>query len=142
MWHTCPRCKGRGTVYTSSGGGCFITTATISQVSGKGDNCTELTLFRNYRDNWLAEQAGGQELINRYYEVAPQIVTVINRRMDSDVIYDTIWKRYLQPCFDFIQEGKFIEARELYTEMVLCLEEKFLHDNPDTFVENQELIHV
>lgn len=139
LWHSCPRCKGRGTI-ASSGGGCFITTATLSAVGNKDDSCQELRLFRNYRDNWLSEQKGGQQLIDRYYEVAPQIVAIISRRIDSQVIFDAIWQNYLLPCFAYIQEGQFVEARTLYTEMVLGLEKRFLGENQVILAENFEPI--
>ena len=44
---------------------CFITTA-VCKYLGKPDDCFELTALRDFRDNWLAEQAGGAEEIHEY----------------------------------------------------------------------------
>ena len=42
--------------------GCFLTTA-VCEYLGKADDCEELTTLRDYRDQWLAKQPGGVELI-------------------------------------------------------------------------------
>ena len=45
--------------------GCFLTTA-VCEYLGKADDCEELTTLRAYRDEWLAKQSGGVELIEEY----------------------------------------------------------------------------
>ena len=59
--------------------GCYITTA-ICEEFGKPDDCYELTSFRNFRDTWLKQQPGGQNLIAQYYKTAPTIVELINKQ--------------------------------------------------------------
>ena len=52
---------------------CYITTA-VCETFGKPDDCYELRLLRTYRDGYLAGTPGGEEMIRKYYDVAPSIV--------------------------------------------------------------------
>jgi len=71
-------------VWDNTLGRCFITTATCETL-GKPDNCYELNLFRDFRDNWLERQPDGKALIQEYYDVAPKIVNSINKRKDANI---------------------------------------------------------
>lgn len=96
---------------------CFITTAVCDNF-GKADDCYELTMFRSFRDNWLANQPEGESLINEYYRIAPNIVNKINQLRNAKEIYQQIWNEYLQPCLLFIENGKYLECESKYVEMV------------------------
>lgn len=103
----------------SSGSGtfCFITTA-VCECFGKPDDCKEITILRNYRDSWLSLQDGGKELIAEYYECAPLIVS---RLKQSEFYYEyceLLMKKYIEPCLALIDECKYVECKDLYTEMV------------------------
>lgn len=102
-------------------GGCFITTAVCGSL-GKADDCAELTAFRNFRDNWLAYQPDGRELVDEYYRVAPEIVRAIDARADSAEIYRAIWAEYLSPCYELIRRGRYAACRRKYVEMMRALE--------------------
>ncbi len=110
---------------SSSSGGCFITTATLTSI-GKPDNCNELKVFRNFRDNWLAKQSDGQKLISEYYTIAPQIVKAINLQDDFNKIYNNLWKDSIEPCFKLIKDSSFEEAKKIYCKVVEELNKKFL----------------
>ena len=97
--------------------GCFITTAVCDNF-GKSDDCYELTMFRSFRDNWLANQPDGESLINEYYRIAPKIVNKINQLRNAKEIYQQIWNEYLQPCLSFIETGNYPECKSKYVEMV------------------------
>lgn len=103
---------------------CYITTAVCKSL-GKPDECYELNLLRDYRDNYLSRQECGEELIRRYYDIAPTIVKRINRRADSAAVYQDIWQTYLKPCIAFIEHGKKKECMKLYTNMVYDLQDKY-----------------
>lgn len=105
---------------------CYITTA-VCETFRKPDDCYELTLLRNYRDQYLAKLPEGEALIKSYYDVAPTIVKHINKQKDSSAIYENIWEDYLSPCISMIEEGKNEDCRELYTEMVQNLQEKYFY---------------
>ena len=109
----------------SSGGGCFITTAVCDSL-GKADDCYELTMFRNFRDNWLINQSDGKSLIDEYYSTAPAIVDKINKITDSPQIYKTIWNEYLKPCLANIERGDFSECKRIYISMVNNLRNTYL----------------
>ena len=115
----------------SSGGGscedyrqlrrCFLTTA-VCEYLGKADDCEELTTLRAYRDNWLAKQPGGKELIEEYYRIAPGIVRAMKESKDYGAICEELLARYIRPCLALIAEGENEECKRLYMEMVRYVE--------------------
>lgn len=105
---------------------CYITTA-VCECFGKPDDCYELTLLRSYRDSYLMSQPEGEELIHRYYDVAPTIVKRINRSSDKKAIYQIIWETYLQPCIRMIEDGEKEACKELYIQMVNELQEEYFY---------------
>lgn len=111
--------------FGGGGGGCYITTATCEEF-GKADDCYELTQFRKFRDEWLLFQDNGKALIQKYYNDAPKIVKEINLRENHKEIYHTINKDYLEPCLSMIENEKYEECKELYSEMVNKLSKEYL----------------
>lgn len=103
---------------------CYITTA-VCESLGKTDDCYELTLLRNYRDSYLQKQPNGEEVIKKYYDIAPTIVKHINKHPDRKKIYEEVWKDYLYPCIQCIELDKNEECMKIYTDMVEILEEKY-----------------
>ncbi len=106
--------------------GCFITTA-VCESFGKPDDCYELTAFRNFRDNWLANESDGKSLIAEYYSIAPKIVAKINMCLDAAEIYCGIWENYLKPCLKFIESGEYIQCKFKYIEMVMYLKNLYMN---------------
>ena len=105
---------------------CYVTTA-VCQSLHKSDDCYELCMLRNYRDEYLAARPGGKEIIREYYNIAPTIVKRINRKEESRQIYQEIWERYLKPCIALIEKEEKEKCREVYTKMVRDLEKKYLY---------------
>ena len=103
---------------------CFITTA-VCAYQGKGDDCAELTAFRRFRDGWLMDQPDGRELVQRYYEIAPGIVTAIDLT-EPDRVYPALWDTWLKPCYEALQAGQLQTCKRQYTAMVRHLEKKYL----------------
>ena len=130
-----PRCESQASsdlysgdaylVYGYSSGGCFITTAVCSTLD-KGDDCAELTSFRQFRDGWLTNDAGGQALIEEYYQIAPQIVRAIDAETTSSDIYAGIWEEYLTPALTALQAADNQTAKDIYVDMVRDLQETYL----------------
>lgn len=104
---------------------CYITTAVCESLD-KPEDCYELNLLKNYRDGYLMETAGGEELIHEYYDIAPTIVKRINKSRNSADTYESIWNTYLKPCVSLIEEGKNEECRKLYMEMVYKLRDQYM----------------
>ena len=105
---------------------CYIATA-VCETFQKPDDCYELTLLRNYRDQYLAALPEGEEIIRAYYDVAPTIVKHINRQKNAGEIYRDIWSDYLSPCIHMIEEGKNEECKDLYIKMVRDLQKEYFY---------------
>lgn len=103
---------------------CYITTA-VCENFGKPDDCYELRTLRSYRDEYLACAPGGQDMIRKYYDVAPAIVKHINQQPQRNEIYESIWTEYLSPCIQMIEKNQLDECRVLYEDMVDTLAEKY-----------------
>lgn len=105
-------------------GFCYITTA-VCETLHKPDNCYELTMFRDFRDNYLLKQEDGKELVGEYYLVAPLIVEHINSFEERDKIYQEIWNNYLNGCLMSIESGDNEKCKEDYSKMVRELQMKY-----------------
>ncbi len=104
---------------------CFITTA-VCQYMNKPDDCYELNSFRNFRDNWLNKQDGGQSQIAEYYLIAPFIIKQIDNSNLKSLEYNRIWEQYLSKCLCMIENKRYSECRNMYTDMVADLRIKWL----------------
>jgi thiol-disulfide isomerase/thioredoxin len=82
-------------------------------------------MFRKFRDKWLKNQVGGENLIRKYYLTAPKICEKIDKLPESKRIYLDIWNTWLQPCLKLLENGKFEKCKEKYTEMVETLEKEY-----------------
>lgn len=109
----------------TSSSSCYITTAVCTSF-GKPDDCYELQAFRDFRDGCLKNQAGGESLIQEYYETAPQIIEKIDLREDSAIIYRHVWETYLSKCLSFIENKEFERCKQLYVCMVEDMRHKYI----------------
>lgn len=105
---------------------CYITTA-VCESQNKPDDCYELTILREYRDNYLLQSAEGESVVRRYYDVAPTIVNRINRQENSKEIYQEIYDEYLSSCVSLIERGEKAKCQTIYTDMVMDLQKKYLY---------------
>lgn len=105
---------------------CYVTTA-VCESQGKPDNCYELNLLRNYRDQYLLKEAGEKALVYEYYNVAPTIVKRISRQKNPGAVYDEIWDTYLKPCIQMIENDKKEECKDIYCDMVRQLQKRYLY---------------
>lgn len=133
----CPDCRRAGTKSgnehhtnhrssnssNSSSDWCFLTTVAC-EYYGKPDDCYELSVLRNYRDNWLAHQKYGSDLIREYYECAPSIVKAIKESPDYAQICTSIMNNYVNPCISLINSHCEQECKDLYVNMVKTLRNK------------------
>lgn len=105
-------------------GFCYITTA-VCETLGKPDDCYELMMFRQFRDDYLQKQHNGEQLIREYYSCAPDIVKSIDKQEQRERIYENIWNDYLKVCLKNIEEGQNQSCQENYKKMVKNLQSKF-----------------
>lgn len=110
--------------HQSSSSSCFLTSACVS-AKGLPDDCYELQVLRNYRDNWLAKAEGGLAAISHYYIVAPKIVAAIDKLAERSEIYEMIYNKMIKPCVEFIEQKKYQDAFELYKGMTLQLADEY-----------------
>ena len=106
---------------------CYITTAVCESV-GRPENCYELNLIKNYRDQYLGSTPEGAELVDQYYDIAPTIVKRINKEADSRQKYLFLWENSICPCVRLIEQNQNDECRQKYTEMVELLKKDYLED--------------
>lgn len=105
----------------SNGSFCFISTV-ICEYLGKSDDCAELNILRNYRDNWLRNQPEGQQLIVEYYNNAPLIVSRLKASDNYESHCQYLWDNYLQPCIYFVENKQYESCKKLYIEMYHYIE--------------------
>lgn len=103
---------------------CYLTTACI-QAKNLPDDCEELTLLRQFRDNYLVKKKSGSELIDLYYQYSPMIVRTIEEDEDKDLIYRYIYT-VIRKCVDAIKKGELEDTYKIYCEMVVKLKKKFI----------------
>lgn len=108
-----------------SGSFCFITTA-VCKYYEKPDDCIELTILRNYRDNWLRSQPDGADLIDEYYNIAPLIVSQMKQSEFYPEYCEKLLSQYITPCLRLIAEQKYNECKELYSEMFYYMKSEFI----------------
>ena len=112
--------------HDNDGGGasCFLTSACV-EAKGLPDDCHELTVLRNFRDNWLKNQPDGVLLIAHYYEVAPKIVEAIDKLENRLEIWDEVYRGMVVPCVEMIEKGQNEDALKLYHGMTMKLEQEY-----------------
>ncbi len=120
----CPNCGFvvKGPKYKSPSGPCFITTACVESV-GLPDDCLELKSLRWLRDNYLSKTKEGQDIIEEYYQIAPEIVEEIEKEENSSDIYFQIYKD-IKEIVLLIKNKNFEKAIKHYQAMVFKLKQK------------------
>lgn len=97
--------------------GCIVSTACTSAMN-LPDDCEELNVLRRLRDEFVKPLDGGQALIEKYYEIAPGIVTWINQQPDKDEIYARLYSDLVQGTIALFNAGKKAEALQHYRSIV------------------------
>lgn len=115
----CPIYKGHETT------GCFLTSACV-EAEGLSDDCRELTILRNFRDEYLKNLPGGADEIAEYYFIAPQIVSAIRNCSDAKALFHDIYEKVVRPCVEFIEQGMNEAAHQLYRKSVLEMKAKYI----------------
>lgn len=95
-------------------------TTACCEYKGLPDDCHELQTLRKFRDEYLALKGYGKEIIELYYEDAPDIVERINSRTDKGQIYAKIYGK-IEEIAMLIEKKQFDEAVIAYMLMVYQL---------------------
>ena len=95
---------------------CFITTACVKHFN-LPDNCYQLQILRFFRDNYLQHSEGGNELIKKYYSIAPQIVKLLNEHTNKNKLFKNIFSQINFACA-LVEQKKNEEAKKFYVKIV------------------------
>lgn len=105
---------------------CIITQACCAHF-GLSDDCKQLTMLRKFRDNYiLKRKKGGVEIIQKYYEVCPDIINRIEEEyspVQQMRIYHFI-KTQIDACCDLLKKRKL-----RYTYINYCTLINYLKNN-------------
>lgn len=105
---------------------CYITTA-VCESLGKGADCYELRLLKEYRDQYMEKTPEGHALVQEYYDIAPTIVKRMEKEPERDTLYQELYEQYLMPCIHEIEEGAYEACCSRYESMVLDLKNRYFH---------------
>lgn len=105
---------------------CYITTA-VCESLGKGLDCYELQVLKDYRDHYLELTPEGHALVEEYYDIAPTIVKRMDKQRDRDMLYKELYENYVMPCIREIESREYEACREKYQEMVLDLKARYMN---------------
>ena len=100
--------------------GCYLTTVACLH-QGLADDCFELETLRTFRDEVLMKTEEGRCLVQRYYEVAPALSTMIHESSELDEMWICI-----KACVSAISRQQESEAIRIYCEMTKALTKKYL----------------
>ena len=99
---------------------CYLTTACIRVLKGAfDDNCDELKSLRLFRDTYVKEHY--PEAIAEYYQVAPKIVSAINKQANSTQIYEKLYSELVLGTLHLIQNNSQEDAYKLYRTYTMNL---------------------
>lgn len=105
--------------------GCYLTSACMSAHGVNFyDDCKELTILRKFRDTYLKDKY--PDKIKEYYNIAPLIVTEINKEPDNNTIFKNMYEHLVSPCCDLIEKGLLEEAYNKYKEYTYKLYNKYI----------------
>lgn len=123
-YEDCPLYKDAQSKATKDSG-CYLTSACMSaQGINFYDDCKELTILRTFRDTYLKDKH--PDKIKEYYNIAPQIVTEINKEPDNRTIFKNMYEHLVSPCCDLIEKGLLEEAYNKYKEYTYKLYNKYI----------------
>lgn len=114
----------------TGGGGCYLTTACMVEKNPNfDDNCYELTILRNFRDDYMTKYH--QEDILYYYKVAPRILESIDKLSSRKKIIQNMYNELIIKVISYIERSEFEKAYSYYKEYTSNLEEKYLNNKED-----------
>lgn len=104
-------------------GGCFLTTACI-QRAGLADDCRELQVLRQFRDDYVQAHPSGDLILAEYYRKAPAILRRIQESPECGEVFDAIFGD-IREAVRFIEIGHHGSALEIYAALFLKLQARY-----------------
>jgi hypothetical protein len=93
-------------------GACFLTTTCV-QALGKPDDCHELEMWRQMRDDFLRRQPDGMVVIADYYRTAPGVIAAVLASTDPGSVWPRIYAELVEPVVELVDAGRLDAAAEL-----------------------------
>jgi len=109
-----------GDTKSDSGGGMCLLATTVFKVVGGLDDCRELKILRDFRDNVLSLTEDGQLLIKSYNLNKQSYIDYIESCSDKMIRYNLIYDLVLQSIIA-INNKDYLKAINLYYDIVLPL---------------------
>lgn len=111
---------------TNQGAGCFITTA-ATDFNGLPDDCHQLNVLRQFRDNVLLKNEKTRGMVHQYYNNAPSVVRALNALPEKEKAeeYNTIFGK-IEKIVALIEKKNYDLATRQYSEMYIDLYSRFL----------------
>lgn len=100
---------------SSKSGGCFITTACV-KYNSELDNGKTLTTLRSFRDNYMLKRSDVAELVEYYYNMAPECVEKLENSADPAKVFNILYTEYILPAVDNINAGNNEAALSIYID--------------------------
>jgi hypothetical protein len=104
---------------------CFLTIACV-EFMGKADDCEELTVLRDFRDQVLLQSDEGLALVKEYYAIAPGIVKAIKSQENPTEVFEGIYREMILPTLEQIKKNDARCAIAIYKNYTYSLKNKFL----------------
>ncbi len=108
--------------------GCFITT-TMCNILGYEDDCQILTILRKFRDEYMMKKKEYILLLAEYNIVGPKISDSLLKDKEGYQTAKYIYNKYIYKCLQQINDNKFLDAINVYIEMVEYLKNKYNINN-------------
>lgn len=106
-----------------SSGGCYLTTACVTYF-GKEDKCYELEMLRVFRDNFMNQNEEMRQEVQKYYQIAPKLVEVLNSSPLKKFYYEDIYNNLVLKSIEMIENHQLDEAYKIYKAYTIELFER------------------
>ncbi len=103
-------------IYNPSASPCFITTMLVN-ILGKGDNCHELNILRNFRDTFLQRNPYFLSMLAEYDLVGPIIANEINLLDNKEAVANAAFEKFIKPTVRQIENENYVGAINIYKLM-------------------------
>ena len=111
--------------YNADAEDCFLTSASVFH-KGLADDCKELTMLRNLRENVMKPDKKYHQLISEYEIIAPQMLSNIYKADNKGEILDGIFNHLVIPAVSLVEAGKNIEAILYYKDFVEVMKQRYI----------------
>jgi len=97
---------------------------TVCEALGKADDCNELTILREFRDEHLLRTHHGRTLVEEYYNISPALVEKLRSRSRQEpAIFEHLYAKHLMLVVKSIAAGDYDAAILQYRRMLTTIDQ-------------------